>query len=197
MGGGTGIALWLGDAGGLVGLVVSTRPLDVERGMRAWIWPPKELPGVDEIESGLREFLGYWFAGLMQGLAELDEASRIKIWHECGKACAQSYTAQVFREARQSSTDTGSFLRNLSLRFPGATYEQTDPHMIRVTYSQCGCDLVRLGLVTSPSFCECSVANLQENFRQGLGVPATVTLETSILRGGTHCALKVWLDDEG
>jgi hypothetical protein len=155
-----------------------------------------KLSRVDEIEPGLREFLGYWFDGLIQGIGELDDASRRKIWHECGRACAESYTAQVFREARQSSTDTGSFLRNLSLRFPGATYEQIAPKVIRVTYGHCGCDLVRLGLVISPSFCECSAANLRENFRQGLGVPATVTLETSILRGGTQCVLTVSLDGE-
>jgi hypothetical protein len=161
------------------------------------IQPPKESPGVDEIETGLREFLDYWFAGLMRGIDELDEASRRKVWHQCGEACAQSYTAQVFREARQSSADMDSFLHNLSLKFPGATYEQIGFNTIRVTYTQCGCDLVRLRLVESPGLCECSVANLRENFRQGLGVSVTVTLETSILRGGTHCALTVLLDEDG
>jgi hypothetical protein len=149
---------------------------------------------VDEIEKGLRQFLDHWFVGLMQGIEDLDESSRNMVLHECGKACAKSYTGQVFRETRQNSTDLASFLQNLALRFPGAQYEQASPNVIKVTYRQCGCDLVRLGLVKSPSFCECTVANLRENFRQALGVSASVVLETSILRGGPHCALTVSLD---
>ena len=151
---------------------------------------------MDEIEKGLREFLDYWFTGLMAGIEELDEPSRRKVLHGCGKACAQSYTVQVFREAKQNSTDMDSFLQNLSLRFPEAKYKKDGLNTIKVTYSQCGCDLVRLGLVKSPSFCECTVANLRENFQQALGLSASVVLETSILRGGTHCALTVLLENE-
>lgn len=152
---------------------------------------------MDEIEKGVREFLDYWFAGLMQGLEELDEPSRRQVLHRCGEACARSYTIQVFREAKQTSTDMGSFLQSLSQRFAGATYERNGPDSIRVTYGQCGCDLVRLGLVTSPSLCECTVANLRENFEQALGVPATVALETSILRGGGRCTLTVSFNSAG
>lgn len=151
---------------------------------------------MDEIEKGLREFLDYWFSGLIQGLEELDEPSRRKVLDSCGRACAQSHTLSVFREARLASTDMDSLLQNLSLRFPSAVYEQADPHTIKVIYRQCGCDLVRLGLVKSPIFCDCTEANLRENFQQVLGVPVHVTLETSILRGGTHCALTVSLDQE-
>jgi hypothetical protein len=149
---------------------------------------------MDEIEKGLRDFLDYWFAGLMQGLDDLDESARKTILHRCGSACAKSYTVQVFREAKQTSTDMDSFLQNLAQRFPGAHYELADPNTIQVTYSQCGCDLVRLGWVKSPGFCECTVANLRENFQQALGVPVSVVLETSILRGDAHCALTVSLD---
>jgi hypothetical protein len=149
---------------------------------------------MDDIEKGLRQFLDHWFAGLMQGIEELDESSRKKVLNACGSACAKSYTGQVFRETWQNSTDMASFLQNLALRLSGAQYEQTSPNVIKVTYRQCGCDLVRLGLVKSPSFCECTVANLRENFRQALGVSASIVLETSILRGGTHCALTVSLD---
>ena len=76
-----------------------------------------------EIEKDLHEFLGYWFAGLMRGIEALDEPSRRKVLYECGRACAQSYTVQVFREARQNSTDIDSFLQNLAQRFPEAKYE--------------------------------------------------------------------------
>ncbi len=146
---------------------------------------------MDEMDPSLREFLVYWFSGLLQGLEELDEAGRKKVLHACGRACAQSYTAQRFRKDRQSTTDMDAFLQKLARSFPGASYDWDGDRMIRVTYRQCGCDLVRLGLVKAPSFCECTVANLSENFRQALGVPVTVVLETSILRGSARCSLTV------
>jgi hypothetical protein len=148
-----------------------------------------------EIEKGLKEFLDYWFTGFMCGLDALDEPSQRKVLHECGKACAQSYTVQIFREVRQDSVDLDSFLQNLSRRGSGAKYERIDPNTIKATYDKCGCDLVRLGLVKSPILCECSAANLRENLQQSLGIPASVTVESSILRGGAHCVLTVSLDD--
>ncbi len=146
---------------------------------------------MDEIDPNLLEFLGYWFAGLLQGLEELDEEGRGKVLHACGRACARSYTAQRFRQDRQSTTDMDAFLQKLARSFPEASYDWDGARAIHVTYHQCGCDLVRLGLVVAPSFCECTVANLSENFRQALGVPVSVTLETSILRGSECCSLTV------
>jgi len=151
---------------------------------------------MDEIEKGLREFLDYWFAGFVRGIDSLDEPSQRKVLYECGKACAQSYTVQVFRDVKQNSVDIDSFLQNLSRRGSGSTYERIGSNMIKATYNQCGCDLVRLGLVKSPTLCECSAANLRENLQQSLGVSASVTVESSILRGGTHCVLIASLQDE-
>lgn len=150
---------------------------------------------MNEIEPGLHEFLGYWFEGWQHGMQTLDEASCNRVFHECGKACARSYTAQVFREAKQNSTDMQSLLHNLTQRFPSAQYEWDGDKTIHVTYAQCGCDLVRLGLVTSGDFCECSAANLRENFEQALETSVHVTIEDSILRGGSRCVLMVSLDN--
>ncbi len=150
---------------------------------------------MDEIDKELRHFMEYWFEGLVQGLGEIDEPSQKRIMSACGKACADSYTAEVFREARQNSTDMDSFLRNLASRFPGGQYERVGDNLIKATYRRCGCDLVRLGWVNAPIFCECSAANLRENLEQALGVPVQVTIESSILRGGACCTLIAILQD--
>ena len=149
---------------------------------------------MSEIDPDLHEFLGYWFEGWQRGMQTLDEAPRDRVFHECGKACARSYTAQVFREARQTGTDMPSFLHNLMQRFPSAQYEWDGDKTIHVIYAQCGCDLVRLGLVKSGDFCECSAANLRENFEQALETTVHVTIEESILRGGSQCVLTVSLE---
>ena len=151
---------------------------------------------MDENDKGFQEFLTYWFAGWMRGMDDLDEPSRRKVLHECGKACAHSYTVQIFREAHERCTSLDGFLESLGKRFPTAQYERVSPDTIKVTYNECGCDLVKLGLVQSPTLCECSAANLRENFEQSLGVLVSVRIESSILCGGNQCVLIVSLENE-
>ena len=144
-------------------------------------------------DQGFSHFLAHWFSGLMNGLESVDASARQTILRECGKACAESYTAGVFEEAWRHSTDVETFLAELAIRFPGATYEQLSTDTIRVRYATCECDLVKRGLIKSPTICECSAHNLQENFC-ALGISVTVTIEGSILRGQTQCTLLVTLD---
>jgi hypothetical protein len=144
---------------------------------------------MSEWDNEFRRFLTYWVSGFLDGLAKTDERARETILGECGKACARSYTAQVFQDARRQSTDMDAFFVYLADRFPGATYERTDARTMRVRYATCECDLVRHRLVTSPMLCACSAHNLRENLEQSLGVPVSVAIESSILRGGTHCLL--------
>lgn len=143
-------------------------------------------------EEARIHFLSHWFAGLQKGLESLDASSRTTILRECGMACARSYTAQVFRESwQQASGDMARFLAALAARFPGATYTQINAHTLKVQYTDCGCDLVQCGWVTSPALCECSMHNLQANLEAALGAPVAVTLETSLLRGGEACVFRV------
>ncbi len=144
-------------------------------------------------EGELSHFLAHWFSGLTKGLENLDAPSRTILLRECGQACARSYTAQVFREAWQrAGSDMARFLAELAARFPGATYTQTSADTLQVRYGgACGCDLVRLGWVTSPALCECSAHNLQANLAAALERPVAVTLQTSPLRGGEACVFEV------
>jgi hypothetical protein len=151
---------------------------------------------MDVSEKGLKEFMEYWFAGFMRGMEALDQASQGNVLHECGKACAQSFTVPIFRALKQNSPDLDSFLQDLSQKIPGAKYERIGPNRIEATYNTCACDLVRLGLVQSPMLCECSAANLRENLEHSLGGSASVTIQSSILRGGTHCVLVAVFEDE-
>ena len=147
-----------------------------------------------EWDEGVRHFMTYWFSGLMNGLESVDEPARRTILRECGKACAESYTAEVFQDARERSTDMEAFLAVLAARFPEATYEQLTSGTIRVRYTRCACDLVKCGLVKSSLICECSAYNLQENFERAWGIPVSVTLETSILQGAPQCVFLVSLE---
>lgn len=143
----------------------------------------------------LIHFMRYWFSGLLSGLERVDGPARTTILRECGKACAQSYTAGVFQDAWQQSADMDAFLAELGARFPEATYEKIDLHTIRVSYSHCACDLVQCGLVQSPLLCECSAHNLQENLECALETSVTITFQSSILRGEPRCVFLVSLEN--
>ena len=144
-----------------------------------------------EWNAELKQFMVHWFAGLFDGLSGLDPCAQEAVLGECGRACARSYTARVFRETWQESADLDAFLSRLARHFPEARYERVGPRAVRVRYDRCACDLVRQGLVRSPLLCRCSAHNLEENFRQALGVPVTATLESSILAGETECVFVV------
>jgi predicted hydrocarbon binding protein len=135
----------------------------------------------------------FWFSGLISGLEKVDEPAREAILQECGKACARSYTAAVFQEARKDSDDMETFLAALGAKFRGAAYELINAETIGVRYSKCACDLVETGLIASPVICGCSAHNLRENFERALEKPVTVTLESSILQGASRCEFLVSL----
>lgn len=139
------------------------------------------------------EFMKYWFAGLMKGLEGLDEPARESVLRACGQACADSYSAHMFQLARKQSADLDGFLAALCERFPEASYETLAPGILRVRYRFCACDLVKMGLVTSPLICRCSLHNLREDFERALHVPVDVMIEASILQGAPHCAFLVRL----
>jgi hypothetical protein len=145
-------------------------------------------------DEGVRDFLTHWFSGLMNGLESVDEVARKAILRECGKGCAVSYTAEVFQDARERSIDMEAFLAVLAAKLPEATYARLSSSTIRVGYTRCGCDLVQSGLVRSSSICGCSAYSLQENFERALGIPVSVTLESSILEGAPECAFLVSLE---
>jgi predicted hydrocarbon binding protein len=144
-----------------------------------------------ESKEELKQFMQFWFTGLVNGLEKVDEPAREAILQECGKACARSYTAAVFKW--KDSDDMETFLAALGARFRGATYELISSETIRVRYSRCACDLVETGLVDSPVICRCSAHNLRENFERALEKPVTVTLESSILQGASRCEFLVSL----
>jgi hypothetical protein len=147
-----------------------------------------------EWDEDVKDFMTYWFSGLVNGLEDVDDPARQVILRQCGKACAASYTAGVFLDARARSPDMEGFLADLVARFPGSTYELLNPTTIQVRYQRCACDLVRLGLVKSALICDCSVYNLQENFTRALASPVHVTLQSSILGGAPECTFLVSLE---
>lgn len=136
-------------------------------------------------------FLAHWFAGWVKGLENAGPDAQAVILRECGRGCALSYTARVFREVKEQSADLDSFLAALAQRFPESVYTRTGPREISAIYSRCACDLVTAGFVRSPVLCQCSAYNLQANFEQVFPAPVDVSIRASILGGAAQCVLIV------
>ena len=145
------------------------------------------------MDKDQEDFLAFWFSGYINSLEQMDESAQETLLRACGLACGQSYTIQVFQGARAKGADLDEFLAELDRKFPASKYERITEDKIRVTYAQCGCDLVRLGWVKSPIQCKCSVYNLQQNFAHALQKPVQVRLLSSILGGAETCEFEVTL----
>jgi len=147
------------------------------------------------MDEGQEHFLKFWFSGFENGLGQVDGDAQDTILRACGLACAHSFTAQAFQEAKQQSSELDAFLVNLAGKFRAVLFEKVDERNISVTYRQCFCDLVTLGWVKTPVLCKCSATNLKENFESSLGRPVQVVMKSSILGGAEKCSFEVVLLD--
>ena len=144
------------------------------------------------MEEGLNHFLNNWFAGYMDGLLSLDGEQQDIFFSACGKACADSYTAERFREAWKSANgDLPQFLEHLGHIFPESEYSLIENNKIEVKYNHCACDLVEKGWVDNPMQCLCSLHNLKVNFEVAMEREIKVELKESILAGSEQCCFLV------
>ncbi len=131
-------------------------------------------------------FLKYWFGGYEGSLSRIDETSRSEIYKECGKACPDSYTRQVY-------TDDEEFFAVLKKTFAEMETEtQKKNRLHEIRYRFCACDLVKSGFVSPPYHCECSRGSLKYDLESVWGEGrAEVTLVESILAGAPCCRFEI------
>jgi len=141
------------------------------------------------------DFLKTWFAGFNSGMDKMDAKNRSILLSECGKACSDSFSRQVYVEEYGKSNNFDDFLERIKAGIPGLDIEKQEDGSIEVIYRQCFCGLVMSGLVDSPAFCECSRQSLQYNWEAIFGEGnVEVTILQSILEGKDSCRLLVRLD---
>lgn len=140
-------------------------------------------------------FLTYWFAGFEKGLEGMPDAERTALLHECGKACSQSYSLGIYRDAYAKSATLEDFLKTLKEVFPELSYRiSEDQRTVTIIYDHCACDLYTRGLVKTGLLCECSRRSLQYNWEAVMGEGSVeVEMKGSILRGDERCVFEVKL----
>ena len=141
------------------------------------------------------KFLDYWFDGFNKSIELLDDEARENIFRECGKACSDSYTKQIYIDEYSSSDTLNDFLERLKIRFPEVSFKVVkDDEIIELTYNFCACDLVKDGYITSSLMCDCSRQSLLYNWGTVFGEGnIKVELQQSILEGNPNCKFLIYI----
>ncbi len=114
---------------------------------------------------------------------------------ECGKACSESYTLELYRRIRKESADVEDFFKRLKSELPEIkVVEAVRGQLYEIRYTECMCDLHKKGFVNCGAFCECSRQSLLYNLTQIFPDKSVrVELTDSILNGAPECVLRVSL----
>ena len=140
-------------------------------------------------------FLKYWFKGFENAINHMNINDSEAILKQCGRACSDSYTKQVYIEEYAHSKSIEDFLNRLKERFSEIEYQIIkDDEIILLTYNHCACELVQNGFISTPLLCECSRQSLLYNWETVMGERVVkIELIESILRGSSHCRFEIYL----
>lgn len=134
-----------------------------------------------------------WFKGYEKAIERLSPEERAVFFAECGKNCVNGGTLSVYRKLYEDAKGDMDVFFQMANDLPGVKGEVVEKGRVyRLIFLECTCDLCKKGYVTTPLHCECSRQSViysmhslwkDEHFQ--------VTLCQSILRGGTHCEMKI------
>jgi len=138
-------------------------------------------------------FLNYWFKGFNDSLDNIGELDRNEILKQCGRACSDSYTKNIYLNEYKNSTDFTEFLLRLKNKFPEIDFEfNREKKIIILKYNYCACDLVKNGYIKNVYFCECSRQSLLYNWGSVFGENnVSVKIIKSILGGHDCCKFEI------
>lgn len=133
-----------------------------------------------------------WFIDLLRKAeGNADERTLVKALAEDGRCCIGLGYVRRAKDAAKGTKTTDEFLTNFEKVFP---ILQRDGDKVYVVFHECFCGVMKGFKGEVPeSYCYCSVGWVREMFEQALGRPVVVKTESTVLRGGKECRLRVML----
>ncbi len=131
-----------------------------------------------------------WVAALLSSADTLlDDAKKEKLLESCGRTCAVHYgSVKSAQSIAKSAAEIDDLLKQVNEKIPWCGKWVREEDAITCVCENCGCPLVREGLVTlSPIFCNCSRGYVKAVFEVILGRPVIVDLKQAIGRGDEIC----------
>lgn len=120
------------------------------------------------------------------------EAERARILQERGRLCISETWIKKAKQAAKTAANDGEFLDNLEKVYPMLKRGQGK---VYVVYPKCYCHLKKqFGGDVPHWYCECTVGWTRAMFEQALNRSVDVKLESSVIRGGKECRLRVMLE---
>ena len=136
-----------------------------------------------------------WIAGLHEGLGRLEEKTRLEVMRASGSACASDILALSGRMLGREVASVADLVVgwNALRASKGLTGSwQYDGNTVKGVFSECGCPLVRSGLMAlHPVQCYCSQGMMETIFSLAEGNPVEVILRRTLGRGDEACEFEV------
>ena len=142
-------------------------------------------------------FLKYWFKGFNESLGNIGESDRNEILKQCGRACSDSYTKEIYLNEYKNSNNFMDFLTLLKNKFPEIDFKlDKENKLVILKYNYCACDLVKNDYIKNALFCECSRQSLLYNWGSVFGENnVSVKIIKSILGGHNCCQFEICVNN--
>jgi hypothetical protein len=145
-----------------------------------------------------------WIQRLMGNMdALLDDETRNRLMHACGRACYNaafgvrseepppSGALDALLGASQARGETEIRREGNTVYYQYGPSEQ-NPYGLRILDGYCMCPVVESGPAElSPTYCQCSAGYVREMFERMTGEPCRVEVLESLRSGGSTCRFKV------
>lgn len=144
----------------------------------------------------MTDFLNHWFNGFERGISGLSGKERSCLLGECGKACSESYSLNIYRNIRDNSKDIPDFFERLKDSIPETDVrEVVKGEVYEIRYKKCLCDLYTKGLVKDGVLCECSRRSLLYNLETIFPEKKfEIQLLGSVMQGNDECILHISME---
>ncbi|MGE5893794.1 MAG: hypothetical protein ACM34I_07045 [bacterium] len=138
-----------------------------------------------------------WIARLHEAIDRLDQNLKCDIMKPAGEACASDLMTLCEKYLRKKISSIEDLItgwnilrdqRNLKGRW------ELDGNIVRGIFGECGCPLVRSGLIElHPVQCYCSQGMMETIFSKMAKKPVEVTIKRSVGRGDDVCEFLIKL----
>lgn len=152
-------------------------------------------------QTSKRTWTDRWLIGMLEGLDEhVDEETRTKLMHLCGRACFNTHWHQnefnKWKRLYENSEDLEEFLTKLEEANPG--WLRREGNIVHATFEfldGCVCPTVRKipHDALSGTWCLCSAGLHKAFFEETLGRTVEVILEESRRTGAERCKFRIML----
>jgi len=145
------------------------------------------------MEVEMSDFLMDWFEWFEEGISSLDQKSKESFFSKCSSNCVKRGVAEIYRNHYiESNSNLDQFFSRLAEKGHAQGKILRSGIEYEMSYSQCTCELYKLGYVNSGFLCECSrqsIFNVMKLINPDQDIE--VEILSTILRGSKECCFRI------